>query len=43
MSKKITLQGILFDEKSSFLRGSSLAPPLIRKAYNSDSANYFSE
>ena len=30
-------------KKSSFLRGSSLAPPLIRKAYYSDSANYFTE
>jgi len=43
MTKKITLQGILFDEKSSFLRGPALAPPLIRKAYHSDSANYFAE
>jgi len=42
-TKKITLQGILFDEKSSYLRGPALAPPLIRKAYRSDSANYFAE
>lgn len=41
--KKITLQGMLYDEKSSYLRGSALAPPLIRNAYNCDSANYFSE
>ena len=40
---KIRLQGILYDEKSSYMRGPALAPPLIRKAYNSDSANYFSE
>ncbi|TXN35815.1 agmatinase family protein [Flagellimonas hymeniacidonis] len=40
---KITLQGILYDEKSSFLKGPSLAPPLIREAYHSNSANYFSE
>lgn len=40
---KITLQGILFDKKSSYLRGPALAPPLIRKAYHSDSANYFAE
>ncbi len=40
---KITLQGIRYDEKSSFLRGPALAPPLIRKAYNSDSSNYYSE
>lgn len=43
MTKKITLQGILFDEKSSYLRGPALAPPLIREAYRSDSANYFAE
>lgn len=43
MGKRITLQGILFDEKSSYLRGPALAPPLIRKAYHSESANYFSE
>ena len=43
MSKKISLQGILFDEKSSYLRGPALAPPLIRKAYHSESANYFAE
>lgn len=39
----ITLQGILYDEKSSFLNGPALAPPLIRKAYHSESANYFAE
>ncbi len=39
----ITLQGIVFDAKSSFLKGPSLAPPLIRKAYHSASANYFAE
>lgn len=41
--QKITLQGILFDEKSSHSRGPALAPPLIRKAYHNDSANYFAE
>jgi len=40
---KITLQGMLYDEKSSHLRGPGLAPPLIRKAYYSNSANYFAE
>jgi agmatinase len=40
---KISLQGILYDEKSSYLKGPALAPPLIRKAYHSDSANYFAE
>lgn len=43
MSKKITLQGIVFDKKSSYLRGPALAPPLIRKAYHNESANYFAE
>lgn len=41
--KKITLQGILYDEKSSFLNGPALAPPKIRSLYNSPSANYFAE
>lgn len=40
---KITIQGFLFDEKSSYLRGPALAPPLIRKAYHSHSANYYAE
>ncbi len=43
MDKKIALQGILYDEKSSFLRGPAKAPPEIRAAYHSSSANYFSE
>ena len=43
INKKIALQGILFDDKSSYLKGAALAPPLIRAAYNSDSSNYFSE
>ncbi|MFP2994653.1 agmatinase [Spongiivirga sp. MCCC 1A20706] len=43
MKNKIALQGILYDEKSSFAKGVALAPPLIREAYNSDSANYFAE
>ena len=40
---KITLQGFLYDEKSSHKTGPSLAPPLIRKAYHSHSANYYAE
>src|SRR5436190_20970815 len=32
-----------FDEFSSFLRGSASAPPKIREAFHSDSANYFTE
>ncbi|NHF60205.1 agmatinase [Flavobacteriaceae bacterium TP-CH-4] len=43
MQNQLVLQGIPYDEKSSFLRGPALAPPLIRKAYHSDSANYFAE
>ena len=43
MKPPIILQGILFDEKSSFLRGPAKAPPEIRAAYHSSSANYFAE
>ena len=43
MKNRIALQGILYDEKSSFLRGAAKAPPEIRAAYHSSSANYFSE
>jgi arginase len=43
MNKKILLQGILFDEKSSFMQGPAQAPPLIRKYFHSPSSNYFSE
>ncbi len=39
----IALQGILYDEMSSYMKGPAKAPPLIRKAYNSASANYFAE
>lgn len=39
----ISVVGVPFDEFSSFLRGSAQAPPLIREAYHSDSANYFTE
>jgi agmatinase len=40
---KICIQGIQFDEKSSFMRGPKLAPPLIREALFSDSSNMFAE
>lgn len=40
---KIIIQGIQFDEKSSYLTGSRLAPPLIRKALYSGSMNLYSE
>ena len=41
--KKIILQGIPYDEKSSYLKGTSLAPPLIRDKFWSKSSNTFSE
>ncbi len=41
--KNIIIQGIQFDEKSSFQQGPSLAPPLIRKALHSGSMNLFAE
>ncbi|MCX2719505.1 agmatinase family protein [Lentiprolixibacter aurantiacus] len=41
--EKIQLQGILYDEKSSYLRGPAKAPPLIRDAYLSDAFNFFAE
>ncbi|MBT8237673.1 MAG: arginase family protein, partial [Croceitalea sp.] len=40
---KIALQGIVYDEKSSYLKGPAMAPPLIRAAYHNESANYFAE
>lgn len=41
--QKIGLQGICYDEKSSYLRGPAMAPALIREAYRCPSANYFAE
>ena len=41
--KPIALQGILYDKKSSFLRGPALAPPLIRNCIHSDAHNSFTE
>jgi len=40
---KISIQGIAFDEKSSYQQGPKLAPPLIRKALHSGSLNLFAE
>ncbi len=40
---KIIIQGISFDEKSSYQKGPKLAPPLIREALNCDSSNMFAE
>ena len=41
--KPIAIQGILYDKKSSFLRGPALAPPLIRNCMHSDAYNSFTE
>ncbi len=41
--KKTIIQGILFDDKSSFQKGPRLAPPLIRKALHSGAMNLFTE
>lgn len=41
--QKIAVQGICFDEKSSYQRGARLAPPLIRQALHSGSLNLFAE
>lgn len=43
VKSKPALLGIPFDAHSSFLRGASLAPPLIRSAMNCDSSNSWSE
>lgn len=40
---KIIIQGIQYDEKSSFQNGPRLAPPLIREALYSGSLNLFAE
>ncbi|HEX8059701.1 MAG TPA: arginase family protein, partial [Cyclobacteriaceae bacterium] len=39
----ISVLGIPCDNNSSFMRGPALAPATIRKAFHSDSANYFTE
>jgi len=41
--KNIIVQGIKFDEKSSYQKGPKLAPPLIREALNCGSSNLFAE
>lgn len=41
--KPISIQGIKWDEKSSFQRGPRLAPPLIREAFFCPSANLSAE
>ena len=39
----IVIQGIPYDEKSSYLEGAAMAPSLIRDFYHSESSNYFAE
>lgn len=39
----IIIQGILFDEKSSYQQGPKLAPPLIREALHCGSSNLYTE
>ncbi len=39
----LALLGLPLDDNSSFMKGAALAPPLIRQAFDSDSANYWSE
>lgn len=43
ITKKIILQGLLFDDKSSFMRGTAAAPPAIRKILNNGAGNFFTE
>ena len=40
---KITLQGMAFDLKSSFMKGPAKAPPVIREHHRSESSNFFAE
>ena len=41
--KTIIIQGIKYDEKSSFQKGPGLAPPLIREVLHCGSSNYYAE
>ena len=43
MTENILIQGVPYDEKSSFLQGARHAPPLIRETYHSSASNYFAE
>ncbi len=43
MPTDILLQGIQFDDKSSYQRGTRLAPPIIREALYCDSSNLYTE
>jgi agmatinase len=39
----LVLQGIRFDEKSSYLKGTADAPPIIRRVLNNGAGNYYTE
>ncbi|NNE65714.1 MAG: agmatinase [Pyrinomonadaceae bacterium] len=41
--KNIVIQGIPYDDKSSFLEGAAEAPEIIREVYHSDASNKFAE
>jgi len=43
MKHKIIVQGILYDDKSSYQKGPRLAPPLVREALHCGSSNLYSE
>ena len=43
MKPSIKVIGVPDDKNSSFMRGSSAAPPLIREALYSDASNLFSK
>jgi arginase len=43
MKSRVGLIGIPFDRNSSYLRGTALAPPLIREAFYSQASNSFTE
>lgn len=42
-TQNIIIQGITYDDKSSYMRGSALGPPLIRDAFYSESINAYAE
>lgn len=43
MQDTIAIQGIQYDQKSSFQQGPAQAPALIRQSFHSGSSNYYSE
>jgi len=43
IAKKIILQGLPFDDKSSFMRGAAAAPLAIRTILNNGAGNFFTE